>query len=438
MTWMRRTLWTTVMALLLTECVAEARRATGMWTVVAAVVVAGVLVWAAAWWRRLDADGVGAVCFVLGACQLAFLDSVLEADVLALVALYSVGERGRRRLTPVWLVLLVAGAVSAALDWNADEKGTDVYYKDLVTSLLLVLGTGLIAWMVGRLVAQRRSVAGAREAEAAARRAEEDQRHRAELVAVRTEIAQEVHDVVGHALALIAVQAEAGHYLSTVEPDESRLDAEERLQQVGDTLGTVLTTARRALEETRALTRSLAASAGQGGHEGHSGEARAAAPVRPVPDLDDLPSLVRSAAEAGAPVELRTSGAHPGLSVQAQLALYRVAQEGITNAVKHAPGATRVLVDLDCSPESAVLRVSDDDASERPPGTPTTGQGLRNLRYRVEAVGGTLRVGAVPGGGVLLEARVPARASDAEETGTVGTADGSVHAAGNRGEERTP
>ena len=176
----------------------------------------------------------------------------------------------------------------------------------------------------------------------------------------------------------------------------------------------MLTTARGALEETRALTRSLAAPTGAPPEA--ASPTSAAAPLRPTPGLADLPALVRSAADAGAPVELDApagpgghSDAAAGPGTQAQLALYRVAQEGITNAVKHASGAESILVELIRSPDGVVLRVSDDDPHGRLPEGETGGQGLRSLRRRVEAAGGDLRIDSRPGGGVLLEARMPAR-----------------------------
>ena len=336
------------------------------------------------------------------------------ADIIVLLALFRVGEQGRRRLQPVWLLLLVLGCVAAAVTWTQDESGEETYRQSLLTLLLLTSTIGLLAWAVGRMIRQGRSVARARADEELARRAEREQRRQAEAAALRTEVAGEVHDVVGHALALIAVQAEAARYLATIDAEETDLDAEERLEQVGGAVETVLTTARGALEETRALTRSLAAPTGAPPEA--ASPTSAAAPLRPTPGLADLPALVRSAADAGAPVELDApagpgghSDAAAGPGTQAQLALYRVAQEGITNAVKHASGAESILVELIRSPDGVVLRVSDDDPHGRLPEGETGGQGLRSLRRRVEAAGGDLRIDSRPGGGVLLEARMPAR-----------------------------
>ena len=402
---LRWTAWTGLMLLVLVGAVPEVRSATAHPVAVAALLIA----WAATWWRRLDADTAAAVVFLIGGLQVVLLDGALMADIIVLLALFRVGEQGRRRLQPVWLLLLVLGCVAAAVTWTQDESGEETYRQSLVMLLLLTSTMGLLAWAGGRMIGQGRNIVRARAGEEKARRAEREQRRQAEATALRTEIAGEVHDVVGHALALIAVQAEAARHLATVDAGETDLSDEQRLDQVGGAVETVLVTARGALAETRALTRSLVAAP-------DDASSTSAALLHPTPGLADLSALVRSAADAGAPVELDApagpgghSDAAAGPGTQAQLALYRVAQEGITNAVKHASGAESILVELIRSPDGVVLRVSDDDPHGRLPEGETGGQGLRSLRRRVEAAGGDLRIDSRPGGGVLLEARMPAR-----------------------------
>ena len=236
-----------------------------------------------------------------------------------------------------------------------------------------------------------------------------------------------MHDVVGHALALIAVQAEAARHLATVDAGETDLSDEQRLDQVGGAVETVLVTARGALAETRALTRSLVAAP-------DDASSTSAALLHPTPGLADLSALVRSAADAGAPVELELragpggcSDAATGLGAQAQLALYRVAQEGITNAVRHAPGADSIIVELIHGLDDVVLRVSDDDPHGGLPVDECRGQGLRTLRRRVEAAGGDLRISSRSGGGVLLEARMPAGTDSAvDEDGVASGREGAA------------
>lgn len=407
---LRWTVWTGLMLLVLVSSIPE------VWNTVAhpVAVVALIIVWAAAWWRPLDADAAGAVVFLVGGLQVVLLDGALMADVIVLFALFRLGEQGRRRLQPFWLLLLVAGCTAAAVSWTQDERGEQTYRQSLVMLLLLTLTMGLLAWAGGRMIGQGRNIVRARADEEKARRAEREQRRQAEAAALRTEIAGEVHDVVGHALALIAVQAEAARYLATVDAGETDLSDEQRLDQVGGAVETVLVTARGALAETRALTHSLA--------DPEEASSTSTALLHPTPGLADLPALVRSAADAGAPVELELptgpggcSDAATGLGAQAQLALYRVAQEGITNAVRHAPGADRIIVELIHDLDDVVLRVSDDDPHGRLPTDELRGQGLRTLRRRIEAAGGDLRIGSRSGGGVLLEARMPAGTDNAAD-----------------------
>ena len=407
---LRWTMWTGLMLLVLVSSIPE------VWNAVAhpVAVVALIVVWAVTWWRPLDADAAGAMVFLIGGLQVVLLDGALMADVIVLFALFRLGEQGRRRLQPVWLLLLVAGCTAAAVSWTQDERGEQTYRQSLVMLLLLTSTMGLLAWAGGRMIGQGRNIVRARAGEEKARRAEREQRRQAEAAALRTEIAGEVHDVVGHALALIAVQAEAARHLATVDAGETDLSDEQRLAQVGGAVETVLVTARGALAETRELTRSLAAP--------DDASSTSAALLHPTPGLADLSALVRSAADAGAPVELELragpggcSDAATGLGAQAQLALYRVAQEGITNAVRHAPGADRIIVELIHDLDDVVLRVSDDDPHGRLPTDELRGQGLRTLRRRIEAAGGDLRIGSRSGGGVLLEARMPAGTDNAAD-----------------------
>ena len=375
---LRWTMWTGLMLLVLVSSIPE------VWNAVAhpVAVVALIVVWAVTWWRPLDADAAGAMVFLIGGLQVVLLDGALMADVIVLFALFRLGEQGRRRLQPVWLLLLVAGCTAAAVSWTQDERGEQTYRQSLVMLLLLTSTMGLLAWAGGRMIGQGRNIVRARAGEEKARRAEREQRRQAEAAALRTEIAGEVHDVVGHALALIAVQAEAARHLATVDAGETDLSDEQRLAQVGGAVETVLVTARGALAETRALTRSLVAAP-------DDASSTSTALLHPTPGLADLSALVRSAADE---LELRAgpggcSDAATGLGAQAQLALYRVAQEGITNAVRHAPGADSIIVELIHGLDDVVLRVSDDDPHGGLPVDECRGQGLRTLRPRAETCG---------------------------------------------------
>lgn len=452
---------------------------TGSWGLTAGAALALI----ALRWCGRHADAVLGVHGLLCAVQIIVTDSVLPADLPMTVSLYAVGRRGRRELTPLWAAVVVIGAALGSWDWTRDELGLRTYRQDLLMSFAIPICVSAISWGLGRSERQRQDLAAsrvaeaealaaearARQAESAARLAEEEQRHAARDAALRTEIAREVHDVVGHALALIAVQAEAGHYLAS-SSDDIDLSPPQRLEQAAQALGTIRRTARSALADTRGLTRTLTSS---------SSSPESGGPLRPVPGLSDLPRLVDDIRAAGLPVELRIDDPPPGrpaLGTQAGLALYRTAQESLTNVLKHAgPASVDITVEhrdddvvltvmdrpddgpgADPDPaadapspgvagaaeaagvsradaaEGTVRSVVDGDPTEAPrteaaegpprggrPGDPGErngrggsgergGQGLANLRRRLEAVGGDLKAGPRPGGGFAVRARIPA------------------------------
>ena len=413
-------------------------------------------------WCGRHADAVLGVHGLLCAVQIIVTDSVLPADLPMVVSLYAVGRRGRRELTPLWAAAVVIGTALGSWDWSRDELGLPTHYQSLLTNFAIPICVSAISWGLGRSERQHQELAAsrvveaealaaearARQAESAARLEEEEQRHAARDAALRTEIAREVHDVVGHALALIAVQAEAGHYLAS-SSDDIDLPPPQRLEQAAQALGTIRRTARSALADTRGLTRTLTSS---------SSSPESGGPLRPVPGLSDLPRLVDDVRAAGLPVELRIDDPPPGrpaLGTQAGLALYRTAQESLTNVLKHA-GPASVDITVEHRDDDVVLTVTDRpddgpgadpdpaadapspgaagaaeaagvsraDAAEGPPrggrpGDPGErngrggsgergGQGLANLRRRLEAVGGNLKAGPQPGGGFAVRARVPA------------------------------
>ena len=435
-------------------------------------------------WCGRHADAVLGVHGLLCAVQIIVTDSVLPADLPMTVSLYAVGRWGRRELTPLWTAAVVIGAALGSWDWSRNKLGFPTYYRQsLLTNFAIPICVSAISWGLGRSERQHQELAAsrvveaealaaearARQAESAARLAEEEQRHAARDAALRTEIAREVHDVVGHALALIAVQAEAGHYLAS-SSDDIDLSPPQRLEQAAQALGTIRRTARSALADTRGLTRTLTSS---------SSSPESGGPLRPVPGLSDLPRLVNDVRAAGLPVELRIDDPPPGrpaLGTQAGLALYRTAQESLTNVLKHA-GPASVDITVEHRDDDVVLTVTDRpddgpgadpdpaadapspgaagaaeaagvsraDAAEGtvrsvvdgdPTGAPRTeaaegpprggrpgdpgerngrggsgergGQGLANLRRRLEAVGGNLEAGPRPGGGFAVRARVPA------------------------------
>ena len=210
----------------------------------------------------------------------------------------------------------------------------------------------------------------------------------------RARIARELHDVVAHHISMIAVQAETARLATPGMPAAGA----KRLLEIGDTARAGLTEMRRLLGVLREDAQ--AASPGLPGADRH-----------PQPGLQQLNELLDEARNAsGAGTRLIVSGPPATLDPGVELAAYRIVQEALTNARRHAPGAA-VDVELHFADDVLGLRIRDNG-----PGPPVAqpaasgGHGLPGMRERAAAAGGELRTGAAPGGGFLIEATLPAKA----------------------------
>jgi signal transduction histidine kinase len=209
----------------------------------------------------------------------------------------------------------------------------------------------------------------------------------------RARIARELHDVVAHHISMIAVQAETARLTTPGLPAAGA----QRFAEIGDT-------ARSGLTEMRRLLGVLREDVGDTVGDRH-----------PQPGLAQLAELIDSAREAsGAAARLIVSGPVTPFDPGVELAAYRIVQEALTNARRHAPG-TAVDVELRYSGSSLRLRVRDNGpgpASSLAPSPSASGEGpghgLLGMRERAATVGGSLRTGAAPGGGFLVEAVLPA------------------------------
>ncbi|MEV4104916.1 sensor histidine kinase [Nonomuraea sp. NPDC049649] len=202
----------------------------------------------------------------------------------------------------------------------------------------------------------------------------------------RARIARELHDVVAHHISMVAVQAESARLAVPGMPAAGA----ERLAAIGDTARAALTEMRRLLGVLR---------------EDDEAERR----PQPGLTMEELIGLADEAREAsGAAVRLVLSGRPVPLDPGVELAAYRIVQEALTNARRHAPGAA-VDVELHYSGDGLRLLVRDNGGA--PPAAPDGGFGLAGMRERAAAAGGELRAGPVAGGGFLVEARLPGEAA---------------------------
>ena len=193
----------------------------------------------------------------------------------------------------------------------------------------------------------------------------------------RVALARELHDTVAHHVSAIAVQAQAGGVVAGSRPDKA-----------AEVLAAIEAEASRTLAEMRSMVRVL--------------REDDAVDYSPQPGIADLPALARA---DGVPVvEVRLDGSLP-LSPPVDAALYRLAQESLTNALRHARGATRVGIDVRREDDDVRLRVVDDGRAE---GTaPEPGFGLLGMAERVELLGGSFSAGPGPEGGWVVDAVLP-------------------------------
>jgi signal transduction histidine kinase len=203
----------------------------------------------------------------------------------------------------------------------------------------------------------------------------------------RARIARELHDVVAHHISVISVQAETARLTVPGLPPEGA----RRLREIGET-------ARAGLTEMRRLLGVLRPDA----------ESDAAGERRPQPGLRELASLVDASRTAsGGAVRLIVSGQVAPFDPGVELAAYRIVQEALTNARRHAPGAA-VDVELRYLADSLLVRVRDNGPGPGADGA-SGGHGLPGMRERAATARGTLRTGAAPGGGFLVVAELPVK-----------------------------
>jgi len=225
---------------------------------------------------------------------------------------------------------------------------------------------------------------------------EEDRSAQLAVAEERVRIARELHDIVAHSVSLMTIQIAAARRVQRTQPAEA-----------DEALANAEHTGRRALSELRSMLSMLRGADDSLGRAGsHRAGPDAAAPRQPLPGLSDLARLVEESREAGLDVSLRVSGVEPDAPGSVGLAVYRVVQEALTNAMRHSGGA-HVQVELTYAPGFIVLFVDDDGPGASSP-RGADGHGLMGMAERVAALGGTLDAGPrSPGPGWRVHARIP-------------------------------
>jgi signal transduction histidine kinase len=251
-----------------------------------------------------------------------------------------------------------------------------------VAYLVVNLLTALVLFLAGRVAFNRRRYVAALEGRALA--AEANQRTLADQAVAdeRRRIARELHDMVAHHVSVMGVLATGSRRMLHRDPDAA-----------AEALATIEETGRTALREMRRLLTVLRA------------DAEPAGELAPQPGLAGVEGLVEQIREAGLPATLKVEGRPGPLDPGVALTVYRIVQEALTNALKHA-GAAAVEVRLLFGPQELIVEICDTGRGPQL-GSGPIGHGLLGMRERVMLYGGTLRTGPRPGGGYRVYAKIP-------------------------------
>ncbi|MGZ4332948.1 MAG: sensor histidine kinase [Gaiellaceae bacterium] len=288
----------------------------------------------------------------------------------ALITAVSFGVIADRRLRIAgWCAIIGAAAV---VDYRSSNHISDFFWTTLILTLAWFFGVALASRTEQTRELRARVVAAEHERTVAAERAAAEE---------RTRIARELHDVVAHSVSVMVVQASGVRRLLNADQERER-DALLSVEQIG----------REALTEMRRMLGVM-----------RTGEEKRAE-LAPQPGLSHLDRLIAQVEEAGLPVTLRIEGERPELPAGIDLSAYRIVQEGLTNALKHAKGAHAEVV-VRYGEDGVEVEIADDGPGAN--GSRSDGHGLVGMRERVALYGGTLAAGPRDGGGFVLRAQLP-------------------------------
>jgi signal transduction histidine kinase len=290
-----------------------------------------------------------------------------------IIAMYTFATLSPRRTWAPGVVTAVA-AISIVGAIQSDDTGTSWFH-------LVYFTWGIAAGFVGDGVRLRREHVAAVEERSRYLEETREQEGRRLVAEERLRIARELHDVVAHSLASINVQASAGAHVAASHPEQAqaallaiKAASKEALDELRLTLGTL-----RAQDES--------------------------APRAPAASLAHLDHLIERTRRAGLRVSLSVDGTPTTVPAPVDVAAYRIVQESLTNALRHA-GPALATVQLTYRPDAVDIDVSDDGLGSMAFNA-SPGHGIAGMRERAHGVGGSLDAGAVPGGGFRVHATLP-------------------------------
>ncbi len=284
-----------------------------------------------------------------------------NAGIGILIAMFTVATLRPRHVAAAMFLSVMAVLAVAYLASSAEVTWTEITQSALQAVGAWVLGEGTRRW--GERTKQLAELT---------ERAVADERVR---------IARELHDIVAHHMAVISLQAGVAQYVIDTDVATAR-----------DAITTVGHTSREALTEMRRLLDVL--------------RLEDPADLSPQPGLASLDELVDRTRGAGLPVDVVVTGRRRALPPGPDLCAYRVAQESLTNALKHAGPAT-ARVDVNYGERTLTLKITDDGTASRPRDESPTSHGIRGMQERAELYGGVLTAGPSEEGGFAVVVRLP-------------------------------
>ncbi|MFD3381784.1 MULTISPECIES: sensor histidine kinase [unclassified Streptomyces] len=333
-------------------------------------------------WRQQRPVLVFALTSAVSAVALS-LDADTGAESARIVALLNVGRSVRPAQLAICLGIAVAQTTVAVVVRGAEQPNEQF----LQTPVLAIVQSALVmavaaAGLVGRVM---NAYIRALHERAVRLEVERDQRARLAAAAERARVAREMHDILGHTLAVIVGLAGGAAGLTEAKPKRG-----------AETLRIIADSGRGALAELRRLLAVI-------GEERDTEDGR---PLAPQPGLADLDPLLERVRGAGPTVTLHTRGALTGLAPGLQLAVYRVIQESLTNTLKHAAPDTTIHVTLTTDDTSVHATVEDTGPARTPhsPDPQDEGRGLVGMRERAALYGGSVTAGPNTNGGWTVDA----------------------------------
>jgi signal transduction histidine kinase len=360
--------------------------------------------------RRQYPTAAFAAAVAVGAVQVVVSSWPTIADVSVLILLYSLAVSRPWRTSAPALAICVLGAAVATVRWRVAGDGT--YWRVLLV-MGLVSMPALLTWLAADSVRWRRGYYAALEDKTQRLERERDALAQVAAAAERARIARELHDIVAHHVSVMVVQADGAAFALENSPGKAR-----------EALGAISGTGRQALAEMRRLLGMLRSPA-------------AGPELGPVPGTSQLSALLEQTRAGGVPVsfsqEGRPAASTDGRADGADLAVYRVVQEALTNVRRHGGPGVTAAVSIRYTTDGITVSVTDDGrgAAAQPPGADkasagcagadsagadsagadSAGHGLHGMRERVELYGGTVTAGPRPGGGYQVTATLPLMAA---------------------------